>query len=145
MFINNGDIHIGDNINFGDRARVDQRIDRNPGNLNLDPSQGNLYNRPATRDRLADPATARENFERARPVTTRENNVFADRDGNVARNVGGNWETRNNNSWSQPAQRAQPYQGFDRGGLDQANRARQLGTNRQMARPSNMRMGGRRR
>ncbi len=60
---------------------------------------------PETRDRLADLDTATRNLNRARPATGRENNVFADRDGNVARQVGNDWQVRDNNQWTSPEAR----------------------------------------
>ncbi len=166
VVINTGDINIGNNINVGNRTDIGNRIERNT-NLNRDRSRANLYNRPETRDRLADRETATRNLNRARPAMSRENNVFADRDGNVARQVGNDWQVRDNNQWtrpesmpaardrtatsprdhaqvSRPAQRPASTSSFDRGGLDRASHARQTGANRQMARPNNMRGSARR-
>lgn len=86
-------INIGNNINVGNRTDIGNRIERNT-NLNRDRSRANLYNRPETRDRLADRETAMRNLNRARPATSHENTVFADRDGNVARQVGNDWQAR---------------------------------------------------
>jgi hypothetical protein len=164
VVINTGDINIGNNVNIGNRTTVRNRIDRDTS-INLDRAQTNLYNRPESRDRLADRTTANRDLQRARPATSRENNVFADRDGNVARRVGDDWQTRENGQWTRPEtgsairdraptmQRdgARPSsglrnsQGFDRSGLDRASHSRQLGASRQMARPTAMRGGGRRR
>ena len=172
VIINTGDINIGNNINVGNRTNIGNSIERT-NNLNLDRSSNNLYNRPETRNRLADRDTATRNLDRARPATSRENNVFADRDGNVARQVDNDWQVRDNNQWTrpesmpasrdqaapatrdrapasrpaqQPAQRPaqRPASGLDRGGLDRASHARQTGASRQMERPNNMRGGGRR-
>jgi hypothetical protein len=167
VFINTGDINIGNNINVGNRTNIGNRIERET-NISRDRSRSNLYNRPETRDRLADRETATRNLNRARPATGRENNVFADRDGNVARQVDNDWQVRDNNQWtrpesrpatrdqapaasrdrpqaSRPAQRPQPSTGFDRSGLDRASHARQVGASSQNARPSNMRGGNVRR
>jgi hypothetical protein len=167
VFINTGDINIGNNINVGNRTNIGNRIERET-NISRDRSRSNLYNRPETRDRLADRETATRNLNRARPATGLENNVFADRDGNVARQVDNDWQVRDNNQWtrpesrpatrdqapaasrdrpqaSRPAQRPQPSTGFDRSGLDRASHARQVGASSQNARPSNMRGGNVRR
>ena len=166
VVINTGDINIGNNINVGNRTNIGNKIERNT-NLDRDRSRANLYNRPETRGRLADRDTATRDLNRARPATSRENNVFADRNGNVARQVDNDWQVRDNNQWtrpesmpastdraatasrdraqaSRPAQRPASSRDFDRGGLDRASQARQTGANRQMARPNNMRGGGRR-
>ena len=160
IFINTGDINIGNNINVGNRTNIGNRIERD-ANLGRDLSRSNLYNRPETRNRLADRETATRNLNRARPATSRENNVFADRNGNVARQVNNDWQVRDNNRWTRPesmpvprdraapasrdrAQRPAPSRDFDRGGLDRASHARQTGANRQMARPNNLRGAPRR-
>ena len=156
VVINTGDINIGNNINVGNRTNIGNRIDRD---TNIDRSPGNLYNRPETRDRLADRPTASRDLQRARPAATRENNVYADRNGNVARQVDNQWQTRNNGGWqrpeSQPSTRdrsqgmpttgTRPSHSFDRAGMDRASHARQRGASHQMARPNAMRGGGRRR
>ena len=100
----------------------------------------------------------------ARPATNRANDVFADRNGNVARRNGDNWDTRQNNSWK-PAQRPerqpqsstpdsvkrnaqQPKQrssSFDRRDLNNAHNARNRGMSREMARPRGGRQTRRRR
>jgi hypothetical protein len=163
VVINTGDINIGNNVNIGNRTNIGNRIERD-NNLNRDRARTNLYDRPETRNRLADRETVSRDIQRARPATTRENNVFADRDGNVARKVDNQWQTRDNGQWTRPesmpsgqdrranasrdfdrSQVSRPSGGFDRSGLDRASHARQTGASRQMARPSNMRTGGRRR
>ena len=96
--INTGDINIGNSVNIGNRTDVGNRIDRET-NLNIDNSRTNLYDRPENRARNADSQTARQNLKQARPASSRANDVFADRDGNVARNVQDNWETRENGQW----------------------------------------------
>jgi hypothetical protein len=163
VVINTGDINIGNNVNIGNRTNIGNRIDRDT-NLNLDRSRANIYNRPEARDRLADSNLASRELQRARPATSRENNVFADRDGNVARKVGNDWQTRENGQWNRAdagsaardraasidQQRARSTatsraQSFDRSSLDRANHSRQVGASRQMARPTAMRGGGGRR
>ena len=155
VVINTGDINIGNNINVGNRTNIGNRID---GGASTDRSRANLYNRPETRDRLADRETASRELKRARPATERDNNVFADRNGNVARRVDNEWQTRDNGNWtrpeSMPSTRDRPQtsrdfdrgnldRSFDRNGMDRANMARQRGANRQMARPNTMRRRGR--
>ena len=105
-------------------------------------------------------ATAQRQLKEARPSANRANDVFADRDGNVARRSGDEWQTRQNGQWQQDSlNRDQPGQGaadrmqaptrtdYDRSGLNRDSAARQRGTTRQTARPQTMRRpsGGRRR
>ncbi len=40
-----------------------------------------------------------QNLKEARPAANRANDVFADRDGNVSRNVQDQWETRESGQW----------------------------------------------
>jgi hypothetical protein len=119
--INRGNVNIGNSI--GGNRPAGGNIDR--GNV-----ANNIYNRPASRDRVADrPAAARpgagarpaqQPAAGARPAqqpasgarpSTRDNNVFADRDGNVHRRTDNGWENRQGGSWQpqrtptpQPAQ-----------------------------------------
>lgn len=176
VVINTGDINIGNSVNIGNRKNIGNTIERNRNNVNLDRSRANLYNRPENRSRVADRETAARNLQRARPATSRDNNVYADRNGNVARKVDNDWQTRKDGQWTrpdsmpaaqdraadvsrdraanasrdraattQPAPAARPSGGIDRGGLDRASHARQVGASRQAARPSNMRAAPRRR
>jgi hypothetical protein len=66
----------------------------------------NIYNRPATRDRVVSTPSTRD---RVRPApANRPNDVLTDRSGNVYRpGQGGGWETRENGQWK-------PAQGLDR-------------------------------
>lgn len=147
VVINTGNINIGNNINVGNRTTVRNNIEHNP-NINIDNSKHNLYNRPENRTRNADPAVARTNLKQARPAANRPNNVYADRNGNVARQVNDQWQARDAGGWN--TNRSRPSTGmdrsnFDRSGLDRASHARQVGASRQMSRPGNMRSGGFRR
>jgi hypothetical protein len=170
VFVNTGDINIGNNVNIGNRTNIGNQIDRNRTNLNIDNSRTNLYNRPENRARNADSRTARQNLQQARPASNRANDVFADRDGNVARNVGDNqWETRQNGQWSRDnasaaAQNVSPEtrerastaaqnrtatpstsRSIDHSSLNRDHQARQRGASRQMSRPQTMRAPVRRR
>ena len=105
VVINTGDINIGNNVNIGNRQEIKNRVGNNPeiGNRMADTRQ-NLYNRPENRARNADRAAVTRDLKQARPATGRENNVYADRSGQVARRDGDNWQTRENGQWqSRPA------------------------------------------
>lgn len=151
--IDRGDINIGNSINVGNRAEIGNRIARNEGNLDL--NRGNLYNRAENRTRNAAPALTRENLNAARPALNRPNDVFTDRNGNVARRVGNEWQTRESGAWRNNAalseglgtstrQAAQnragsgagtrDFRGFDRQSLDRSNMARQHGFSREQMR-----------
>jgi hypothetical protein len=97
VVINTGNINIGNNINVGNRTTINNRIGRNE--INVDRSRTNLYNRTENRTRNADRTAALSGLQQARPATSRSNNVFADRDGNVARRAGDTWESRDGNGW----------------------------------------------
>jgi len=163
VFINNGDINIGNSI--GDRNDLGNRIDHH-GARDLDRARTNIYDRPENRARNADRATATQNLREARPATNRANDVFADRDGNVARRSGDQWQTRDNGQWrdsglstsnlnrssSSSGYRTTDRAGtrpstsqFDRSGLNRDYSARQRGMSRQMSRPRSMRAPMRRR
>jgi len=146
--INTGDINIGNNINVGNRTKIKNNLQRN-NNINLDRSRSNIYNRDGNRTRNADRSLAQSKLKQARPATTRPNNVFADKNGNIARRNDDTWETRRNGQWQSgqtiPAQTrdsassAAQYRDFDRGSFNRANQSRQRGATRQLSRPSGMR------
>lgn len=96
--INTGDINIGNNVNVGNRVDIGDRLERNPS-LKDRAGERNLYQRAENRTRVADKATARESLKQARPADDRANNVYADRNGNVARRVGDDWESRTDGKW----------------------------------------------
>lgn len=162
VVINTGDINIGNNVNIGNRNDIGNRI----GNDNqlgdrLNNRQDNLYNRPENRARNADRDTVARDLKQARPAAGRDNNVFADRSGQVARRDGDSWQTRENGQWK-PAfddragsiDRTRPATGtgtrdlqrpsIDRRDLDRHHGARQRGASREMNRQM-PRGGGRRR
>lgn len=111
IFINTGDINIGNRvnignqINIGDREGIAQAIRDRAGVTTLE-GAGNLYNRAETRDRLADAGMLEKaNKLRAdRVARDRPNDVFADRDGNLFQHqpggqAGGNWNSREEGQW----------------------------------------------
>jgi hypothetical protein len=159
-FINTGDINIGNNINVGNRDKIANTLEGRGASLNRDNARANIYAREGNRARNADPATAQRNLREARPNKDRANNIYADRDGNIARRNNDQWETRRDGQWqpdnarpeirpdsrpqSRPETRPQsrPVEqpgSLDRRSLDRSYQQRQRGSSRQMSRPSNMR------
>lgn len=96
--INTGNINIGNNINVGNRMAVRNKLA--DSRLPRDRSRDNLYKRPENLRRNADREAAISNLKMARPATGKANNVFTDRDGNVAQRVPDGWKTRENGAWS---------------------------------------------
>ena len=94
-YINTGNINIGNRVNIGNA-----NWRGGSGRYNT-MRRDNLYNRPENRVRNADKATAMSNLK-ARPATGRANNVFADRDGNVARKTKEGWQDRSASGWEKP-------------------------------------------
>jgi len=114
IVINTGNINIGNSINIGNQARIGDRMARNPeiSNRMRDQNQ-NLYQRPESRDRVADRGPVTRDLPKARPAAGRDNNVFADRSGEVVRRDGDRWEQREQGQWKPvPEQRpaAKPEQ-----------------------------------
>lgn len=155
--INTGDINIGNSVSIGNRNNIGNRIGSN--NTRFDRDTNNVYNRPENLKRKAPAGTAKRDLQKARPVSDRPNNVFADKSGAVARNNNGQWETRESGGWkpdtssisatrpstaasSRPATRPST---IDHRDLNRASQARQRGTSREMSRPAPHRGGGRRR
>ena len=94
--INTGDINIGNSVNIGNRTTVKNNFERNNNNINLDNSRNNIYNRDGNNARNADRTKAQRELKQARPATNRKNDVFADKDGNIARRNNDSWESRDN-------------------------------------------------
>jgi hypothetical protein len=108
VFINTGDINIGNNVNIGNRVQIGDRMEKNPQIANrMQDSRENLYNRPENRARNADKAAVSRDLKEARPAAGRANNVYADRSGQVARRDGDQWQTREAGQWK-PAPAAKP-------------------------------------
>lgn len=100
VVINTGDINIGNNINVGNRVDIGDRIQRNDIKVNRDKlSRENLYDRAETRARKARPSAVNADFKRASSNNTLKNDVYADRDGKIARNVDSQWQTRDKGQW----------------------------------------------
>jgi len=85
-------VGIGNSCNSTRLRTADYRnVDRN-----------NLYNRPENRARNADRAQAAGQLKNARLATGKANNVFADKDGNVARKTQQGWQSRGQQGWEKP-------------------------------------------
>lgn len=100
VFINNGNINIGNSISIGNRTKIHNKI----GNTNLVRKNNinNIYNRPENRARNANKVLAHKNLQKARSIK-RDNNIFADKSGAVARKVGNDWQVRDKGNWHQSA------------------------------------------
>ncbi|WP_205743056.1 carbohydrate-binding family V/XII [Halioglobus maricola] len=100
VVINTGDINIGNNVNVGNRADISKKIKNNDVKVNRDRLRSdNLYTRKDNQHRLADPGVAQRDIKKARPNNKLQNNVYADRDGKVSRNVDNQWESLDKGSW----------------------------------------------
>lgn len=108
VFINTGDINIGNNVNIGNRVQIGDRMEKNPQIANrMQDTRQNLYNLPENRARNADKAAATRDLKQARPATGRANNLYADRSGQVAKRDGDQWQTREAGQWK-PTAEAKP-------------------------------------
>ena len=97
VVINTGNINIGNNVNIGNRAHIKNNLNKNniaAGNVNR-----NLYKRSENRARNASAETVKRNLKTAQMTKGRDNNVFADRNGNVARKMGDQWQVRDKGDW----------------------------------------------
>ncbi len=101
--INVGSINIGNNVNFGNRTRIANNIRNNPRVNTQNLRRDNIYNRAENRTRNADRAAVQRNVPTS--VQSRgkakglDNNVLADRDGNIARKTKDGWQARDGNQW----------------------------------------------
>ena len=97
--INVGSINIGNNVNYGNRQRIANDMRNNPNFNRANINRNSIYNRPENRARNADRATVRNNLQQARSQRGANNNVLADRDGNVVRKTPKGLETREGGKW----------------------------------------------
>jgi hypothetical protein len=91
--INTGDINIGNNVNIGNRDKMQNKLSNKE-------RKNNLYNNDSNRLRNADRATVKNNRQLAKNNPTRKNNLYADRNGQVARREADQWQVRKDNQWS---------------------------------------------
>jgi hypothetical protein len=169
VVINTGDINIGNNINSGNRNEISNRIGNNTQLANrMENTSQNIYQRPENRVRNADKAAVSRDLKQARPASGRENNLYADRSGQVARQDGGQWQTREAGQWKsapeakpavpEPRPATKPGSpskntvtrptskpSIDTRDLNRSRQARQTGASREMARPMPRGGGARRR
>jgi hypothetical protein len=157
VYINTGDINIGNTVNVGNRDKIDHRMATDSRAKAAQLGGTNLYNRPENRARKAD-AAARPALDLSHP-STRPNDVYADRNGEVMRRSGDQWQTRDQGGWktdnlpgsdragtSTPSQRpatsVQPPTQRDRSDLNREHQARQYGSSRERAGGGMPRGGG---
>ena len=123
------------NININNRVSVGNSYNSNRlRTTNVrNASRDNIYNRPENRARNADRAQTAGQLKNTRPAAGKANNVFADKDGNIARKTQQGWESRGQKGWEKPeaanvrekvdrADVKRPGQG---GGTPSADQARQ--------------------
>ena len=96
---NTGNINIGNTINIGNRNHIGKQVNSNARLNKANIGNRNLYQRPENRARVADRSLAQSNLKQARSASGRDNNVFAGSDGEVARKVGDQWQTREQGKW----------------------------------------------
>jgi hypothetical protein len=99
--INTGDINIGNNVNVGNRRNAKNDFSNRQRN-------SNIYSSDKNRHRNADRSTASANMKTARSNSARKNNVYASKDGQVARRNTDQWQVRDNNKWSNVAPENKP-------------------------------------
>ncbi|MCL1094422.1 carbohydrate-binding family V/XII [Shewanella kaireitica] len=100
VVINTGDINIGNSVSIGNRTNISNKVARNNNISGNRVGKNNLYNRPENRVRNADASKINSNFKQATHNKNRANNVFADKNGNVARDLNGEWQSRNKGNWT---------------------------------------------
>jgi hypothetical protein len=94
----NVNVNVNRRVGIGNSYSNDRLRSTNVRNANRD----NIYNRPENRARNADRAQAAGQLKNTRPATGKANNVFADKNGNVARKTQQGWESRGAKGWEKP-------------------------------------------
>lgn len=127
--INIGSVNIGNNINFGNQARVSERIRGNPNAGHL--RRQTVYDQPANRARQAERIAQPSDI---RPAPKGDTNVLADRSGKVVRKQGNTWQTREGDKWrdtNQVSRSPAPTSRIDRDSLERDWKARERGGRRE--------------
>ncbi|MEZ9196701.1 carbohydrate-binding family V/XII [Shewanella sp. 10N.286.54.B9] len=120
VVINTGDINIGNSVSIGNRTNISNKVARNNNISGNRVGKNNLYNRPENRVRNADTTKINSNFKQATHNKDRANNVFADKNGNVARDLNGEWQSRDKGSWTPaPATRDRVETGLNNRNVNQ--------------------------
>ena len=120
VVINTGDINIGNSVSIGNRTNISNKVARNNNISGNRVGKNNLYNRPENRVRNADTTKINSNFKQATHNRDRANNVFADKNGNVARDLNGEWQSRDKGSWTPaPATRDRVETGLNNRNVNQ--------------------------
>jgi hypothetical protein len=99
--INTGDINIGNNVSVGNRKKVENNFSNKSG-------RDNIYNSDKNRHRNADRSTAKANMKTARSSVSRPNDLYASKNGQVARRDSDQWQVRDNNKWQNVAPEKKP-------------------------------------
>lgn len=100
VVINTGDINIGNSVSIGNRTNISNKLVKNNNISANRVGNNNLYNRPENRKRNADSVKLNNRFKQATHNTNRANDVFADKNGNLARDNKGQWQSRDRGSWT---------------------------------------------
>ena len=120
VVINTGDINIGNSVSIGNRTNISNKVARNNNISGNRVGKNNLYNRPENRVRNADASKINSNFKQATHNKNRANNVFADKNGNVARDLNGEWQSRDKGNWTPaPATRERVETGLNNRDISQ--------------------------
>jgi hypothetical protein len=99
--INTGDINIGNNVSVGNRNKMENKFSDKQRNTNI-------YNNDKNLHRNADRSTARANMKTARSSSGRKNDLYASKNGQVARRDADQWQVRDNDRWNNVAPEKKP-------------------------------------
>jgi hypothetical protein len=98
VVINTGNINIGNTVNVGNRTHIGKQVNNNV-NINNNNLQRNIYQQPQNKSRNADRATVQRDMQQARTAKGKDNNVYASKNGDVARRSGDEWQSRQDGKW----------------------------------------------
>lgn len=127
--INRGDINIGNNVNIGNRNKLEN-------NFSKDKRRDNIYNNDSNRHRNADKSTVQHNRQKARGNTARKNDLYAGKNGQVARRGTDDWQVRKDNQWQNVAREKKSSGNIARDKASSGNIARPAERMPAVSRPS---------
>ncbi len=140
--INTGNINIGNNINSGNRKKFANDISKKSGSLQRgNVNRPNLYNSQQGNSKRISQESLKQNFRTASPAKGRLNNVYADKDGRVVRNLDNNWQIQQNKTWEKDSSlnTQKSRQGLSDRSYDFSNKKSRVQSNGRQSRLNNAR------
>lgn len=100
----NGNVNIGNSVSIANRSKARNHIAKAYPNRDIKHNRkinrtDNLYHRGVNKKRNAVSPPSKQALNKTRASSNRQNNIYADKKGNVVRHKDGQWQNRSDKSW----------------------------------------------